>query len=164
MVRTRVDGIQLISVYLPSGSSGEERQTVKEEWMDRFLSWAAELAKSSEPVVIGGDLNVAHTARDIYYAKSNANTSGFMPHEREWFSQLLAAGWHDFVRQQAGDVEGPYSWWSNRGKARQLDRGWRIDYLLGNTAAAKRWQDASIHRPGGLSVSDHAPVTINLKG
>jgi exodeoxyribonuclease-3 len=67
------------------------------------------------------------------------------------------------VRQQYGDIEGPYSWWSNRGQARQLDRGWRIDYLLGNAAAAAIWCDASIHRPGGLTVSDHAPVTINLR-
>lgn len=163
VVRTRVQGVQLISAYLPSGSSGTDRQAVKEAWMDRFLLWATELARSTEPVVIGGDLNIAHTERDIFYAKSNANTSGFMPHERKWFSQLLEVGWHDFVRQHCGDIEGPYSWWSNRGKARQLDRGWRIDYLLGNAAAAAIWRDASIHRPGGLTVSDHAPVTINLQ-
>lgn len=162
VVRTRVDGVQLISVYLPSGSSGDERQAFKEVWMDRFMPWATELANSPEPAIIGGDLNIAHTERDIFYAKGNANTSGFLPHEREWFSQLLETGWHDFVRQQAGDVEGPYSWWSNRGKARALDRGWRIDYLLGNAAAAARWNDAHIHRPGGLTVSDHAPITINL--
>ncbi len=163
VVRAQVHGVQVVSVYLPSGSSGEERQAVKEQWMARFLSWATELAPRPEPVVIGGDLNIAHTERDIYYAKSNANTSGFFPHEREWFGRLLATGWHDFVRLQWGDVAGPYSWWSNRGKARQLDRGWRIDYLLGNAAAEVMWHDAAIHRPGGLTVSDHAPVTINLR-
>ena len=162
VLRARVEGVQVVSVYLPSGSSGEVRQAHKEAWMERFFPWATALAQSDEPVVLGGDLNIAHTEQDIFYAKGNAKTSGFLPHEREWFGHLLESGWHDFVRQQCGDVDGPYSWWSNRGKARQLDRGWRIDYLLGNAAAAARWQDASVHRPGGLSVSDHAPVTINL--
>ena len=130
--------------------------------MGRFLPWMQKLVGESEPVVVGGDLNIAHTERDIFHAKSNAKTSGFLPHERAWFGDLLDAGWADFVRRQFGDVDGPYSWWSNRGKARELDRGWRIDYLLGNRAAAKRFVDAHIHREAGLTVSDHAPVTINL--
>lgn len=163
VIRVRVAGVQLICVYLPSGSSSAERQAVKEQWMERFFPFAAKWAKSAEPIVMGGDLNIAHTERDIYYAKANENQSGFLPHERAWFGRLLDAGWADFVRRQYGDVAGPYSWWSNRGQARKLDRGWRIDYLLGNPAAAKLWQDASIHRDGGLAVSDHAPVTINLR-
>jgi exodeoxyribonuclease-3 len=164
VIRARVCGVQVVCVYLPSGSSGPERQQYKEEWMARFLPWARQLAKAQEPVVIGGDLNIAHTERDIFYAKGNVNNSGFLPHEREWFGQLLKTGWTDFIRNQFGYVEGPYSWWSNRGNARQLDRGWRIDYLLGNAAAAGLWQDGAIYRAGGLTVSDHAPVTINLRG
>lgn len=163
VIQARVAGVRLVCVYLPSGSSSEERQTMKEAWMDRFLPVAAAWADAKEPVVLGGDLNIAHTERDIFYAKSNEKTSGFLPHEREWFGRLLDCGWTDFTRQHFGEIQGPYSWWSNRGKARELDRGWRIDYLLGNSAADKRWQDASIHRPGGIKVSDHAPVTINLK-
>ncbi len=163
VVRARVQGIQVVSVYLPSGSAGPERQQQKEVWMKRFLPWARNLAKSDEPVVMGGDLNIAHTARDIFYAKGNEKNSGFLPHERQWFGRLLDAGWMDFVRQQYGEVDGPYSWWSNRGNARELNRGWRIDYLLGNRAAEALWQDASIYRPGGMQVSDHAPVTVNLR-
>jgi exodeoxyribonuclease-3 len=163
VIRARVAGIQIVCVYLPSGSSGDHRQAVKDAWMDRFLPWAETLTRSDEPVVIGGDLNIAHTPRDIFYAKSNENTSGFLPHERAWFGRLLDSGWSDFVRQRFGDIDGPYSWWSNRGQARKLDRGWRIDYLLGNAAAADRFTDASIHRDGGLIVSDHAPVTIELR-
>jgi exodeoxyribonuclease-3 len=113
-------------------------------------------------VVVGGDLNIAHTEQDIFYAAGNKKNSGFMPHEREWFGDVLKTGWSDFIREHYGDIDGPYSWWSNRGKARELDRGWRIDYLLGNSAASKRFVDAAIHRPGGMTVSDHAPVTINL--
>ena len=130
--------------------------------MDRFLPWARNLARASHPVLIGGDLNIAHTERDIFYAKGNANSSGFLPHERKWFGQLLRTGWSDFVREHFGEIDGPYSWWSNRGRARELDRGWRIDYLLGNRAAAKLWREASIYRRGGLLVSDHAPVTIDI--
>jgi exodeoxyribonuclease-3 len=162
VLRVRVQGITIAGVYLPSGSASDERQAAKEAWMDRFLPVAAQWAHTDQPMVIGGDLNIAHTARDIFYAKSNEKQSGFLPHERAWFGRLLDSGWIDFVRKQFGDVDGPYSWWSNRGRARELDRGWRIDYLLGNAATAPRWQDAAIHRPGGITVSDHAPVTINL--
>ena len=130
--------------------------------MTRFFPWARQMAAKRTPVVLGGDLNIAHTERDIYYAKGNADNSGFLPHEREWFGRLLDTGWADFVRGQFGDVDGPYSWWSNRGRARELDRGWRIDYLLGNRPAAKLFADASVYRHGGLTVSDHAPITINL--
>ena len=111
---------------------------------------------------MGGDFNIAHTERDIFYAKSNENTSGFLPHEREWMGDLIAGGWRDFVRSHYGEMQGPYSWWSNRGRARELDRGWRIDYLIGNTAAEKRFQAAEICREGGMTVSDHAPVSIDL--
>jgi len=162
VLRVSTQGIQPVSVYLPSGSSGDERQAVKETWMNAFRLWADSLLKKRTPVIIGGDFNVAHTERDIFYAKSNENASGFFPHERAWIGNLIASGWHDFVREQYGDIQGPYSWWSNRGKARELDRGWRIDYLLGNPVAAKRFQSAEIYRQGGLTVSDHAPVIIDI--
>jgi exodeoxyribonuclease-3 len=163
VIRVRVAGVQVVNVYLPSGSAGPERQAYKDAWLERFLPWARKLAKSSEPVVMGGDLNIAHTERDIFYAQGNVNSSGFLPHERAWFGKLLNCGWTDFVLVHFGDVDGPYSWWSNRGNARQLDRGWRIDYLLGNAAAASRFQDAAIYRPGGLTISDHAPVSVTLR-
>ena len=162
VLRVKVAGVQVVSVYLPSGSSSPERQAVKEAWMDAFMPWATQLKRARTPTVMGGDLNIAHTERDIFYAKSNQKQSGFLPHERAWFGDLLGVGWRDLVREHAGDVDGPYSWWSNRGQARQLDRGWRIDYLLANPSAAKRFQDATTHRKAGLACSDHAPVSINL--
>jgi exodeoxyribonuclease-3 len=162
IVHARIAGIQFVSAYLPSGSSGEDRQVAKEAWMAEFQPWLKRLSRSKQPVIVGGDLNIAHTENDIFYVSGNRKTSGFLPHEREWFGKTLEQGWTDFVREQFGDVKGPYSWWSNRGKARETDRGWRIDYLLGNVAATKRFQDASIYRSGGMTVSDHAPVTINL--
>lgn len=163
ITHARIAGVEIISAYLPSGSSGEERQAIKEQWMEDILPWLKKLAKSKKPVVLGGDLNIAHTEQDIFYATGNKKTSGFLPHEREWFSGLLKTGWSDLVRNHYGDMDGPYSWWSNRGKARELNRGWRIDYLLGNKAVGDAFLDADIHRPGGMTVSDHAPVTISLK-
>lgn len=162
VVRALIDGVEVVSLYLPSGSSSETRQQVKDNWLDEFAPWAAGLRRKRRPVIIGGDFNIAHTEQDIFYARSNANTSGFLPHEREWMGELIKSGWQDFIRDHYGDREGPYSWWSNRGRARELDRGWRIDYLIGNTAAAKRFQEADICREGGVTVSDHAPVTIDL--
>lgn len=163
VLRIKTDGVQVASVYLPSGSSSPKRQKAKQAWMKRFMPWAAKIKRARTPTLIGGDLNIAHTERDLYYAKSNKNKSGFLPEERAWFGDLLDKGWHDLVREHAGDVDGPYSWWSNRGQARKLDRGWRIDYLLGNAPAAQRFTAATTHRAAGLACSDHAPVSVDLK-
>lgn len=162
VIVSRVAGVRLVSVYLPSGSSGEHRQAEKDRWLGFFLDWAAPLFRSKVPTVLGGDFNIAHTPRDIFYAKANENKSGFLPHERAWFGELLGQGWADLVREKYGDVDGPYSWWSNRGQARALDRGWRIDYLLANKAAAKLVTDCHIDRQSGLEVSDHAMVVADL--
>jgi len=155
--------VRVASVYLPSGSSSEARQRSKEAWMARFALLAESLRRAHTPTLIGGDLNIAHTERDLFYAKSNQKQSGFLPHERAWLGDLLGTGWRDFVREHAGDTDGPYSWWSNRGQARAKDRGWRIDYLLGNAAAGKRFDSATTHRDAGLACSDHAPVSVDLK-
>ena len=162
VLRVRVKRMELISVYAPSGSSGPERQQAKDVWMERFLPWARELAAPGKRVLIGGDLNVAHTERDIFYASSNKQQSGFLPHEREWFGHLLQAGWSDLIREHFPDQDGPYSWWSNRGRARELDRGWRIDYLLGNSTARRACVAAEVHRELSINVSDHAPVTVEM--
>jgi len=163
VVRARVEGVDVVSIYLPSGSSGPERQKHKDAWLVQFAPWAESLLKARRPLVLGGDFNIAHTEKDIFYAKANEDQSGFLPHERAWIGKLFDSGWNDFIRQHVGDVQGPYSWWSNRGKARELDRGWRIDYLLGNSHAAQRFVQGDICRAGGLTVSDHAPVTIEIE-
>ena len=163
VLHARVGRTDVASVYLPSGSSGPHRQGVKDLWLPIFADWAAGHIDAEHSVILGGDLNVAHTARDIFHAKANEKTSGFLPHEREWMQALLAAGWSDYTRRHFGDRAGPYSWWSNRGRARELDRGWRIDYLLGNRRAAGRLKSVSVDREAALTVSDHAPVTVELK-
>ncbi|MEM9752989.1 MAG: exodeoxyribonuclease III [Planctomycetota bacterium] len=164
-VRIDVDGqaIDAVSVYLPSGSSSEARQAIKEAWMKDFFPWAAKLKQSRVPVVMGGDFNIAHTEQDIWNPKGNAKNSGFLPHERAWFGALLnQAGWADVIRHEAGNTQGPYSWWSNRGRARELDRGWRIDYLLANRPAARKVAATHTDRDAMLACSDHAPVSVDL--
>ena len=113
-------------------------------------------------MIVAGDLNIAHTENDIWNPKGNAKSSGFLPHEREWFSDLLNDGWHDLFREHVGPDAKLFSWWSNRGQARIKDRGWRIDYLLGNKIAFDRLVSVEIYRQGGLEVSDHAPVILDL--
>lgn len=189
LITTTVNGVGVASVYLPSGSSGDHRQIEKEKWMKRFKTWAGRQREAGQPFVLGGDLNIAHTERDIFHAKSNQKNSGFLPHERAWMSKLIESGWRDLVREDydtlleqdpeheaiagrfgvEGDGldphrHGPYSWWSNRGGARAKNRGWRIDYLLANPQAAERFKLAHIHREGGLDTSDHAPLSIDLEG
>jgi len=162
VLRTRFGGVHLVNVYLPSGSSSPERQQAKERFMRQFLPFARELAASAEPVLLTGDLNIAHTEDDIWNPVSNKDTSGFLPHERAWFTDLLDVGLTDAQRRATGPGKGPYTWWSNRGQARQKDRGWRIDYVLANAAAAERVVAVRVDREAGITASDHAPVTVDL--
>ena len=159
---TKHDDLILVNTYLPSGSSKEERQRYKETWMAQWRDFIHPLLKSEHTVIVAGDLNIAHTENDIWNPKGNMKSSGFLPHEREWFSDLLGEGWHDLFREHVGPDEKIFSWWSNRGQARAKDRGWRIDYLLGNQAAFERLKSVTIDRQGGLEVSDHAPVILDL--
>jgi exodeoxyribonuclease-3 len=162
VLRVNFKDWSLASIYLPSGSSNDERQLRKEAWMKSFADWAKPMSTWDKPVLLAGDLNIAHTELDIHNPKGNKNNSGFLPHERQWFSDFLDGGWHDLMRLSYGPAQGPYSWWSNRGRARELNRGWRIDYILGNEAAKKRFRRASTLREGGLLISDHAPVTADF--
>ena len=131
--------------------------------MEDYLEWALQFVDSEKPVILAGDLNICHTEDDIWNPTGNRNNSGFLPNEREWFTRLLDSGWRDIFRDYRGSGKGPYSWWSNRGRARADDKGWRIDYLLANNAAASLVKHAEIMREGGLVVSDHAPVILDIE-
>ena len=163
IIVTKHGAITCINTYLPSGSSGEERQQFKETWMTEWREFLQPYLAYETPVVVCGDLNVAHTEDDIWNPKGNAKMSGFLPQERAWFSQLLDDGWHDVFREHVGQGVQKYSWWSNRGQARAKNRGWRIDYFLLNKAAKKLVKDVRIERQGGLDISDHAPVILDLE-
>ena len=163
IIVTEHQGFTCINTYLPSGSNKQERQEFKETWMDEWKIFLAPYLEMDIPVIVCGDLNIAHTEDDIWNPKGNAKSSGFLPQEREWFTQLLAEGWNDAFRNHVGEGEKIYSWWSNRGQARALNRGWRIDYFLLNEAANSMVTNIRIERQGGLDVSDHAPVILDLR-
>ena len=130
--------------------------------MAEWREYLQEYVSLESPVIVCGDLNIAHTEDDIWNPKGNAKMSGFLPHERQWFSDLLDDGWQDAFRELIGEGVKTYSWWSNRGQARAKDRGWRIDYFLLNKSAMKLVSNVRIERQGGLEISDHAPVIIDL--
>lgn len=146
----------VISVYLPSGSSGPVRQAQKEVFMDHLFARSQEWLAEGRPMVVCGDLNIAHTKRDIHNPTGNKKNSGFLPHEREWFTRLLDLGWVDLWRHMNPEAQ-EYSWWSQRGQARALDRGWRLDYLLVTPDLAERAEACWIvgRKP---ALSDHCPV------
>ncbi len=162
IIVTKHEDLICINTYLPSGSSGDQRQQYKEQWMDEWQEFIRQYLNHDTPVVVCGDLNVAHTEDDIWNPKGNSKQSGFLPQERQWFTSLLNDGWYDTFRDKVGPGVKKYSWWSNRGQARIKDRGWRIDYFLLNTAAKKMVKDVRIERQGGLEISDHAPVILDL--
>ena len=159
---TRTDDVDLLNIYLPSGSSSDAAQVKKNQWMDAFTPFAATLRRRRRALVLAGDLNIARSPHYIFHWRSNQTTSGFLPHEREWMDALVGTGWTDLIRERFKDQDGPYTWWSNRGQARALDRGWRIDYMLTNPAASRRISNVFVDREAGLEVSDHAPVVIDL--
>ncbi len=151
----------VVSTYVPSGSSSEERQAKKFAFLEHFPTYAKELLALDRPVAICGDVNIAHSELDIWAPKRNEKNSGFLPEEREWLTGFLDAGWTDVFRAQNGDAPGLYSWWSNRGQAREKDRGWRLDYVLANPAFTERVTGSWIEKEAGLS--DHAPVWVEFE-
>lgn len=153
--------LSVISLYLPSGSSSEERQQVKFSFMDRFLPHMAELAASGREVVICGDWNIAHKEIDLKNWKSNQKNSGFLPEERAWLSRALdEQGWIDVYRRLHPETtEACYTWWSNRGQAWAKNVGWRLDYHLATPTLAASAQRAAVYKDQRFS--DHAPLTID---
>jgi len=159
---TRADlrGLSVVSLYVPSGSSSEERLSIKLEFMRQMLPYTEKLLAEKKPIAICGDFNVAHTALDLARPKQNVKNSGFLPEERAWFDLLLAQGWVDVVRKLHPEKPGLYSWWSQRGRARENDVGWRLDYVLASPKLAPRITRAWIEKKAALS--DHAPVWVEI--
>jgi exodeoxyribonuclease III len=159
---TDFDGVRLVNVYAPSGSSGEAAQARKDRFMVDFLPFARGLAAHDGPVVVAGDLNVAPEPIDVWEPKRSAKLSGCLPHERRWIADVLGLGFVDVVRHRGTRTPGPWTWWSNFGTAKAEDRGWRIDLALVNQSGAKHVTSATVDRDAGLACSDHAPVIVDL--
>lgn len=150
----------LITCYTPNSQNELRRLDYRMTWEDAFLAYLTEL-KQQKPVILCGDLNVAHKNIDIKNWKTNQKNAGFTPEEREKFSTLLAAGFTDTFRYFYPDAEGIYSWWSYRFNARKNNAGWRIDYFVVSDDLNERLLDAKIHTD--IVGSDHCPVELDLK-
>ena len=160
-VRGDFDGLSIVSLYVPSGSSSEKRLAIKLEYLKHLLPFTERLLAEGRPVAMCGDFNVAHTPLDLARPKQNVKNSGFLPEERAWFDALLAQGWVDVVRGLHPGEPGLYSWWSQRGRAREKDIGWRLDYVLASPDLAPRISRAWIEAKANLS--DHAPVWVEVE-
>jgi exodeoxyribonuclease-3 len=165
-VEADLPGVTVASLYLPSGEVGTERQDEKMRFMDEFLPYLKELreraAADGREVVVCGDWNIAHQEADLRNWKGNRKNSGFLPEEREWLTRVYGeAGYVDVVRALHPDQEGPYSWWSYRGRAFDNDTGWRIDLQVATPGLARRAVKAWVERAAthGERWSDHAPVS-----
>jgi exodeoxyribonuclease-3 len=158
-LEARLPGISVVSLYLPSGSSGPERQASKFRFLEAFLPHLQRLRRRREPVLLCGDWNIAHKEIDLRNWKSNQKNSGFLPEERAWMDELFGTlGFVDTFREvQPGPDQ--YTWWSNRGQAWAKNVGWRIDYQIGSKALAGAARAAHIHKASRFS--DHAPLVMD---
>lgn len=167
--------VTVVSCYVHSGEVDTPKQVEKYKFLDAFEARLAELGASGALALVMGDLNVGHRTLDIKNWKGNTKKAGFLPAEREYFDRILGAeddpaynagaglGWVDLGRRFAGEVPGPYTWWSQRGQAFDTDTGWRIDYHLATPALAAKAQNYAIDKAASWDTrwSDHAPVVID---
>jgi exodeoxyribonuclease-3 len=158
-LRADFGDLSVISLYLPSGSSKEERQQVKFRCMEYLQPLLIDMAKDGREYIICGDWNIAHRKIDIKNWRGNVNRSGFLPEERAWMSELFGdVGLADAFRQlEPGEHQ--YTWWSNRGRAWDNNTGWRIDYQVTTPELASRARSAEIYKKERFS--DHAPLILD---
>ncbi|MBU2098598.1 MAG: exodeoxyribonuclease III [Gammaproteobacteria bacterium] len=153
--------LSVVSLYMPSGSSGSDRQQVKFEFLQRFLLQLREFVNNGRQYVICGDWNMCHKEIDLKNWRANQNKPGFLPEERAWLTHVFdELGFVDAFRL-VNKQEGQYSWWSNRGQARANNTGWRLDYHVITPGLVASVVDSVID--AGAGFSDHAPVTLKLK-
>ncbi len=161
VIRADFDDISIISVYFPSGTSGEIRQAYKYVWLDEFIEFLNEVKKTRYKLVVCGDYNIAHKEIDIHNPVSNKKTTGFLPEERAWFDKFLANGFADGFRQLNKEPH-QYSWWNVlRPTTRIENKGWRIDYINVTENLKDRIVDVKICP--AVKHSDHCPVYLELK-
>ncbi len=160
ILRTDFGDTTLLNCYFPSGTTGDERQAFKMEFLRDFQTYIDTLRQERPTLIVVGDYNIAHTELDIHNPKSNQKTSGFLPEERAWLSNWYAHGFVDSFRHLHPDLQ-EYSWWSTRFNSRANNKGWRIDYQSVTTDL----QDRLIHARQLTDVvhSDHCPVLIELQ-
>lgn len=159
ILRTDFGDLTLLNCYFPSGTSGDERQAFKMDFLADFFDWIADLRNERPQLLIVGDYNIAHTEIDIHDPVRNKKSSGFLPEEREWLTQWFESGFVDAYRHLNPEkVE--YSWWSYRANARANNKGWRIDYQSATENLAAQLKTA--HHLADAKHSDHCPVFLEL--
>lgn len=159
VIRVDFKDFSLLNVYMPSGSSGDIRQSFKMEWLDDFYKYAANLKLDFPNLIICGDFNICHKPIDIHNPKSNARSSGFLPEERDWLSAFFNLGFVDTFRYFNSEPH-QYTWWSNRFGAREKNLGWRIDYHVVTSSMLSRLKRTIILKDA--IHSDHCPVLIEI--
>lgn len=161
VIRMDIGDRTIICAYFPSGTSGEERQGYKYQWLEEFFEYIHELRKERQNIIICGDYNICHKEIDIHDPKGNKNSSGFLPEERAWMDRWFESNFVDTFRVLHPELKDQYSWWSYRANARTNNKGWRIDYisvsreLKDNITAAAIYPD--VHH------SDHCPVYATIE-
>lgn len=159
VLRVDFEDVSVMSVYHPSGSSGDLRQEFKMKWLNDFDTYIAGLRKTHSHLILCGDFNICHREIDIHNPKANANTSGFLPEEREWMERFINTGFIDTFRHFNQEPH-HYSWWSYRAGSRGKNLGWRIDYNLAADCLKPRLKRAVI-LPDAMH-SDHCPVLLEI--
>lgn len=159
VIRADYEDFSLISVYMPSGSSGDDRQAFKMKWLADFRNYIDALKKQLPNLIISGDYNICHKAIDIHDPIRNKNSSGFLPEERDWMESFVQSGFVDSFRHFNQQPD-HYTWWSYRAGARKNNKGWRIDYSMVSEPLLSRMQHAEILND--VVHSDHCPVVLEI--
>lgn len=159
VIRVDFNDYSVISLYLPSGSSGDERQAFKDVFLVDFHAYIRELKQDIPNLVISGDYNIVHKAIDIHDPVSNKKSSGFLPHERQWVTDFLKLGFTDSFRALNEEAD-QYTWWSYRARSRERNKGWRIDYNMVSDGLAGKLKATKIYKDD--QHSDHAALELIL--
>ena len=159
VIRADFDNFSVMSTYFPSGSSGDHRQSFKYQFLDDFQVYIDKLKLEIPNLVISGDYNICHQPIDIHNPKSNANSSGFLPDERQWMENFISSGFIDSFRHFNQEPHN-YTWWSYRAGARSRNLGWRIDYNMVSEGLRDNLKRSAILCEA--KHSDHCPVLLEL--
>ena len=160
VITLEFDDFYMVTVYTPNSQDELKRLDYRMRWEDDFRAYLVKL-NAKKPVIVTGDMNVAHKEIDLKNPKTNHRNAGFTDEERDKMTQLLDSGFIDTFRYFYPDAEGIYSWWSYRFKAREKNAGWRIDYFLASADMESRLRDAKIHTE--VFGSDHCPVELEIE-